>query len=348
MSEQETNREMSRERGGIWAGFRETRFGTWWGRARWRTRGLLAVTILGAGSVVGVVGKTTWDHFYPAPVTREAEGFVPDPTATLVPVEITATPEVAATATPISEVTAIATVTPKPAVTEVAGGIENVGNFQGVPERINAADVLIADGADGYGNVFTNTIKLGSEMIIAEPGVLKVECWRFPPEQLEQFGQSALCFDSGNHYVLHTKEDSLLVPEGAFSMLNGNAMSVGITGTGSTRFHLEIGGPVGNHNIVVIRGLFGDNSTPADRNRVARVTNHTSGAVVGDMYPRGSFVSQGQFEQIVENALVNNPNCGDEGCGTVRAYFLDLNTGAFAGMGKSGNGPWRSIFDRNW
>lgn len=252
-----------------------------------------------------------------------------------------ATPTVAGTPTPKGE-DRIRVVTATPNATEVAKGPKITGelfSIQGVPSRVDAKNVDTAKGG------FKNTIGLGSEMIIAEPGVLKVG-WDFPQDQFKQAGKSIYHYDSGNQAVLQTPEGFVNVPEEAFGMLNGNAMTIDISGNSSARFHLEIGGPVANHNIVIVRGLYPDGSTPTDRNRIARITNYTPGAVLYDMYPRGGFVSQGQFEQIAQNALTNNPNCGAEACRTVNAYFLDLNTGAFSVIARSGE-TWNAV-SNNW
>lgn len=219
----------------------------------------------------------------------------------------------------------------------------DVWKISGVPDRV---DINQVDRAN-LGRGFTNTLYGGSEQMLAEPGVLKVG-WDFPQDQFKQAGKSIYHYDPGNQFILQTPESFVNIPEGAFVMSNGNAMTIEVSGNGSARFRMEIGGPEANHNIVTIRGLYPDGTTPADRNRIAKITNYTPGAVLYDMYPRGGFVSQGQFEQIAENALANNPNCGAEGCRTVRAYFLDLNTGAFSVIARPGlSKPWEEQ-GSNW
>lgn len=219
----------------------------------------------------------------------------------------------------------------------------NIWRISGVPERVDPSQVDRAN----LGRGFVNTLYGGSEQMLAEPGVLKVG-WDFPQDQFKQAGEHIYRYDGGNADHLNTREEFRNIQEGGFSMFNGNAMVIEVSGNGSARFRLEIGGPEGNHNIVVIRGLYSDGSTPADRNRIAQITGHTPGAVRWDMYPRGGFVSQGHFEQIAENALKNNPNCGAEGCNTVRAYFLDLNTGAFSTIARPGlSKPWEEQ-GSNW
>lgn len=215
--------------------------------------------------------------------------------------------------------------------------------IKGVPDRVALDQIDRAN----LGRGFTNTLYGGSEQMLAEPGVLKVG-WDFPREQFKAAGQSIYHYDPGNQYILENAEGSVNVPEGAFGMFNGNAMVIEVSGNGSARFRLEIGGPVSNHNIVVMRGLYPDGSTPADRNRIAHITGYTPGAVLWDMYPKGGFISQGQFEQIAKNALTENPNCGAEGCRVLRAYFLDLNTGAFSVMAKPGIDKLWEESGSNW
>ncbi|MDO8573546.1 MAG: hypothetical protein Q7R77_02235 [Candidatus Daviesbacteria bacterium] len=235
--------------------------------------------------------------------------------------------------------TATATVTPK--ATEVAGDAEIAGNsfsIQGIPDRVDAASV------DTAKDIFKNTIGFGSGMIVAEPGVLKVG-WDFPKAQFDAAEGHIYHYDSGNQFILQTPESSVNVPEGAFAMLNGNAMIIDVAGNGSASFHLEIPGPEANHNIVIIRGLYPDGSTPADRNRIAKLTGYTPGAVLYDMYPKGGFVSEGQVKQIAKNASTSSPNCGAEACKTVTMHELDANTGALVVVKTSDQGEtWIGVF----
>lgn len=232
----------------------------------------------------------------------------------------------------------------RPQEVKAEGGVfrGDVWTISGVPDKVPTDQVDRAN----LGRGFKNTLFGGSEMVLAEPGVLKVG-WDFPQDQFKAAGEHIYRYDPGNQAILQTDKASWNAQEGGFAMFNGNPMVIEVGGNGEASFRLDIGGPEANHNIVVIRGLHPDGSTPKDRNRIANLTGYTAGAVLADMYPRGGFVSQGHFEQIVENALGNNPNCGAEGCRTVRAYFLDLNTGAFAVIAKSGGGPWEER-GRNW
>lgn len=224
--------------------------------------------------------------------------------------------------------------------TRVAGAELKVGQLtlSGFPESVDAKNVDTTKGN------FKNTIGLGSEMIIAEPGVLKVG-WDFPQDQFKAAEGHIYHYDSGNQFILQTPESFVNVPEGAFAMFNGNAMTIEVAGNDTASFRLAVPGPVSNHNIVIIRGLYPDGSTPADRNRIAKVTGYTPGTVLYDMYPTGGFVSAEQVEQIANNALTNNPNCGAEACKTVTMYGLDVNTGALVEIKKSDQSKsWTSVF----
>lgn len=225
-------------------------------------------------------------------------------------------------------------------IAEAAEGTEfhgDVWTISGVPARVARNQVDQAN----LGRGFNNSLFGGSEMLLAEPGVLKVG-WDFPQDQFKAAGEHIYHYDPGNQAVLDNPEASWNVQEGGFAMFNGNAMIIKVSG-----IRLEIGGPEGNQNIVMIRGLYPDGSR-TDRNRIAHLTGYTAGAVVADMYPRGGFISQKHFEQIAKNALTNNPNCGAEGCRTVRAYFLDLNTGAFAVMVRPGLDKSWEMHGNNW
>ena len=284
---------------------------------------------------VGAVGLVITGGYYgfsrvggeansPKPVTRAADGFVPTPTP-------------------------IATSTPE--ATEVAKGAEIVDklfSIQGIPDRVDATKVLAARGADAYGNTFTNTIGLGTEMIFADPGVLKVG-----PElsqvEVNSLGKSAERYNPSNQAVIATSEGFWSVREGGFTILNGNNMEIEVAGNDKAKpFKVALGGDEVNHWIVVIRGLFPDQTTPKDRNSTVKITNHPAGHTLVDSYPLGAYISEGHLKQMVKNAHNNYPNSGDAGSIYVRIFILDLNTGAYLAVVQKGlNGPWETL-GRNW
>lgn len=218
----------------------------------------------------------------------------------------------------------------------------------GFPDRVDAVNVLAAKGADAFGNTFKNTIGLGTEMIFAEPGVLKVGP-EFPQAEFTRLGRSVERYNPSNQAVIATQEGFWSVREGGFTMINGNNMRLEVAGNDGTKpFVVDLGGDEVNHWIVAIRGLFPDAKTPTDRNRTVKVSNHPAGHTLVDSYPLGAYISEGQLKQIVENAHRNYPNSGDAGSPDVRMLLIDLNTGAYSAVAQKGlNESW-VLSKRNW
>lgn len=244
----------------------------------------------------------------------EPKGNVLAPTATLVPrVE-----------NPVT-----ATVTPR--ATEVAGGAELTGGqftVSGLPEKVDPKNVLVAKGPDGYGNNFVNT-GFAPE-VFAEPGVFKVGP-EFSQAEFDKLGKSVERYNPANQAVISTQEGFWSVREGGFTVLNGNNMKIEVAGNDSEKpFSASFGGDESSHTIVVIRGLFPDKTTPKDRNRTVKITNHPAGHTLVDSYPLGAYISEGHVKQMIENAHQSYPNSGDAGSPWVRIFTLDLNTGAWA------------------
>lgn len=220
--------------------------------------------------------------------------------------------------------------------------------LSGFPDKVDATNVLAAKGADNYGNVFTNTIGLGLNMIFADPGVLKVGP-EFPEAQLKALGKSVERYNPANQAVISTETGSWSVREGGFTLINGNDMTIEVAGNDKTKsFKVALGGDETNHWIVAIRGLFPDGKTPSDRNRTVKITNHPAGHTLVDSYPLGAYISEAQLKQIVANAHSEYPNSGDAGSPVVRILGIDLNTGAYVVVEQNGStGVWKSL-GRNW
>lgn len=247
-----------------------------------------------------------------------------------------------ATVPTVKKVEPTATATAKP---ELKGGQFKV---EGLPAKVEAANVLAAHGADGYGNTFNNSIGNGTEMIFADPGVLKVGP-EFPEEQLKALGKSGERFNPSNQAVIQTETGSWSVREGGFTIINGNDLTFEVAGNDKAKpFKVTLGGDEVNHTIVAIRGLFPDSKTPADRNRTVKVTQHPAAHTMFDSYPLGAYISEGHIKQVIANAFTSYPNNGDAGAKVVRMFELDLNTGAYTFVEQNGlNGPWKTIA-RNW
>lgn len=260
--------------------------------------------------------------------------------------------EPAATAAPKVEPKAEPKVEPKVNPTAEAAVKNELRGDQfilsGFPERVDPANVLVAKGVDAYGTKYDNTIGKGTEMVLANPGVLKVGP-EFPEDKFKALGKSVLRYNPSNQKVLTLDSESWAINEGAFTMINGNDMTFEFAGNDKTKpFKVQLGGDEISHWTVIIRGLFPDSKTPSDRNRTVKVTANPAGHTMFESYPRGSYLSEAHLKQIAVDAHTNAPNNGDAGAINFRMILIDANTGAYSIVAQKGvNGSWEALA-RNW
>lgn len=256
-----------------------------------------------------------------------------------------------------------ATLTPEPARAAVIekGGIRVFG----VPDR--ATNVDIARGE------FRNTLGLGTEAVLAEPGGLLVGPDFFDRQGDNPLGQNSRGADTMYESKGHIKPFSAVtqevvrwpgeawqnLPEGGFVFFSAGQMTVEIVGAdGNVRARFEMPHKGGNHNYFFIaRGLYPE-GTPltqdSDRNLRVRITQYVPGHTELEMYEAGNntntaFISEGQFLQKARMSQRSGTNCGAGGCSKLTAVMFDTNTGAFAVVEHSGNRDsdprqgWRSV-----
>jgi len=271
---------------------------------------LVLVALLAAGCTQSATNTPT------QPVAT-ATAFMPEPKATALPKTAPVLIEVVPTAASQQNVGQMVAAQGATDQTQSPGF-----SITGVPETVDLSVVLQAKGADAYGNTFANTIGLGSQMMIAEPGSIL-----YGPDE------PASIVTSNKHgayispitqqlFVTDTAADN--VAEGAFIFATGRQMDVSMR---DISIHL----PGSDRHIwfLLVRGLFPDQKIDTDANTTAHFSNYVAGHTQVMRYPEGAYISEGNFIQVAELAHTDASNCGAEGCSMISVMFLDLNTGAY-------------------
>lgn len=246
----------------------------------------------------------------------------------------------ASTQVPTETLEPIATATAESVILNQEVGV-GLPEFQitGLPEKVDAINVLQANGPDAYGNNFVNMIGLGSQMMIAEPGTLLVG----PDFNGDLTGHNEyispinqVLFDEGEAH-------SVNCAEGAFVWATGATMTAEVDGI---TIHLE---GQKNHNwFLIVRGLFADGKQDTDRNQTIKFTDFVPGHAQAMLYPAGAYISEGNFIQVAEKSHTDGRNCGNEGCSGLSVLMLDLNTKAYTVLHQEQlNADWKLV-DTNW
>ncbi len=186
----------------------------------------------------------------------------------------------------------------------------------------------------------TNTIGLGSEHFIAEPGVYTTS----DIDSKDIKGGSAYYLSPDVQRPFTGDDEEFPLIEGGFAMITGAGMDLDVHGQTLTRLHLEA--EKGHSWFVIVRGNTRDYQIDEDPNSKIIATNYNRGYVLGTILPPGQYVSQDYFLQNVESAhgqyqSKNSINCGTDGCSRVSVVLLDASTGAYTVIGQNSvNGPW--------
>ncbi len=239
--------------------------------------------------------------------------------------------------------TAEPTVEPIPGMT--MQDVQGVGKFGIVGVPATATNQLTANGVDTYGNTFTNTIGLGSEMMIAEPGSLLVG--PDEPESKVIPGKGNIEYISPiNQQMLGTETFSTNTAEGAFTWATGSSMTIQVR---DVTLRVEsLPNACSNNWFVMIRGLFPDGKQDSDLNSTTKFSNYIPGHTQVMWYPEGAFISEGNFKQVAELSHKDGRNCGAEGTSGLSVLMLDLNTHAYTVLFQANTGqPWQLIA-KNW
>jgi len=217
----------------------------------------------------------------------------------------------------------------------------NAGNgwsINGLPTKVDSKNVLVATGQ------FKNTIGLGTESWLAEPGTFlagpdfpksKVDAATGSIEYISPITQKLIDHD-GEYFHLNEDRFDLCTFGGATLEFNG----------AQAQFDYQ-----GGHNyILVIRGLFPDGKQDTDRNHSILFSKVVGSHAQCMSYPqnKGGFMSEGNFQQVIELSHKNAGNCGAEGCSKITVIFIDMNTGALTSITQANfNQPWK-LEASNW
>ncbi len=226
--------------------------------------------------------------------------------------------------------------------TDATGTTTSTFSVTGAPERVDAANVLRAQGKDAYGNVFANATGLGLEMMFAEPGSMLVGP-DFDPNKVKSSGGQIEWISPITQQMLGTQTFDTNTAEGAFTWASGSRMTVKVDD-----YTIKVDGNGCENWFVVIRGLFADGKQDSDRNSTTHFSGYVPGHTQVMWYPQGAFISEGNFFQVSELSHTGGRNCGAEGASKLSVLTLDLNTGAYAVATQANLGqPWKAV-ESNW
>lgn len=203
----------------------------------------------------------------------------------------------------------------------------------------NAQSVLVAE------EEFVNTVGLGSEMMLAEPGTILVGPDFHDPQMVEDSPHMDW-ISPITQQLMGTPTWDTNASEGAFLWATGARMTVQVG-----PYTIRVDSPndqCSNNWFVIIRGLFADGLQDSDRNTTAHFSEYVAGHTQVMLYPMGAFISEGNFLQVAEASHTDDRNCGAEGTSGLSVLMLDLNTGAYTVLYQEQLGaPWQLVAD-NW
>lgn len=176
---------------------------------------------------------------------------------------------------------------------------------------------------------FVNTLGLGTQSWLAEPGKLLVDGWDFDLNALKGSGGAIDTWNPTSQEIFGWMPPAFWnLNEGGFALLVGNRMTVAVPDRAT--FHVE--GDESTAWIVIMRGLYSDAATPNDRNLNVMVKDYVPGNIMAARYsgtPNGGFISEGQFNQLANTTQKGSNDCGQSGCPKLYALFYDANTGGW-------------------
>ena len=214
--------------------------------------------------------------------------------------------------------------------------------ISGVPSSIEASKIVkFANRAPNPGDVpHVNDVKLGSEIILAQPGGRYTLGWTkgeggkldWDVEAIEKGEAYLLTPDKQRIFVTDPYEFPLI--EGGFAQITGDHMDLSFPGpSGDIKIHL--GGQSDLEYIVLVRGFARDN-TKRNLNKRIIATNHDKAYTQGIILPPNQFVSINQFKNNVlaaHNVLGAKNNIVDTGTDVpvsgVTALFINAQDGAY-------------------
>lgn len=211
----------------------------------------------------------------------------------------------------------------------------------GAAESVDPSVVLQAQGDDAYGNHFENTIGLGSQMMVAEPGSIL-----YGPDEdpsIVEGNPHGDWISPITQMLLESDTASVNVAEGAFAWCTAGEMTVSLGDVG-----IRLDGVEGHNWFLMVRGLFPDGKQDSDLNTTMVFQDFISGHAQCMRYPDGAYVSEGNFLQVAELSHTGGSNCGREGCSGLSVLMFDINTEAWLVLHQSQlNAPWEMV-ESNW
>lgn len=299
---------------------------------------LIAVLFLICGVLGGFFGRPfVWPSAVPAAPSNDQS---PTPAFAIALNPVTPTSKVEVAEAPESA-QANLTVPQGGVLSEVNGQVPAF-SIAGVPETVDPANILRAVGADDFGNVFVNTVDLGTEMLLAEPGVLLVGP-DADAKVVQDAGGAIEWISPITQFTLSAPAESANAAEGAFLWFTGANVHAEVRG-----ITIELTGAEGHNWFLMIRGLFPDSLQDSDRNSTVHFTEYVPGHAQVMLYPPGAYISEGNFLQVAKTSHLSDRNCGKEGCSGLTVLMLDLNTGAWVVVHQPQVDTAWSLVDSNW
>lgn len=249
----------------------------------------------------------------------------------------------ATTPTPVVEVAAavgtpVPSGTPAPTlITQPTVATEESTNFTitGALDRVESVNVLQANF-----DPFVNTIGLGSEIILAEPGVLLTH--DATEAEIQAANGAIDRFSSLTQIVLNNPESTQTgCGEGRFVWATGNVMRVSIEDV-----EVFLPGEEGRNWFFVARCRFSDEQVDTDAGHEMTFSDYVPGFAQVMLMPAGAFISEEVFLQAVPIST-GNYSCGSEGCSRLSVFFLDVNTDAWSVLEYTVDNGWSHVAD-NW
>lgn len=240
---------------------------------------------------------------------------------------------------------------PESTTTTTEAGV-NVGDvvLAGFPDKVDPKNVDKADH-----DVFKNTIGLGSEMVLGEPGGLLVgpdfDSTNNPYgdnpggwQTMYDSGGSIRPFSPVSQEVMHSESPFYQnLPEGGFDFfsLGQGTFEIGASDENgefqSNGLRINLPPIEGNNYFLIIRGRYPDGEQDSDLNLTTRVTDYVPGHALAMMYESRdrsnlAFISEGQFVQMAQTSHSSGTNLGAEGASRLTVVMVDVNTRAYAVM----------------
>lgn len=218
----------------------------------------------------------------------------------------------------------------------------------GIESHVDNSSLDIARGT------FKNTIGLGTQEFLAEPGKMLVGP-DYPADLVAKSGGAVEYLSGLNQKSFETSEPSAVrMTVGGFNLITlgyGDLQIVHNDPDLQRNIFMHLVGHENHGYIILVRGLY--EHPKFDRNGTIWATNfepgHNQFQILGG--PNGGFFSEGHFQQVTGTMHTGGGNCGmTTGCINRTAIFVDANTTAITILGSDNGGPWHLLwtnYDQN-